>query len=97
MRCRRGLGLCGTGNRISMFECCVIDTMEVGVTYAVDDSIVIGPGIVMPLEGDLVSALDVDGSGCGRVVHVAGHGLGGDVCDWGVAGGRADVAAGRVA
>lgn len=53
--------------------------------------------VVVPLEGDLVSSLDVDGlSSRLGAADVAGHVLGGDIDDGAVVGRGADVATGRV-
>lgn len=58
-----------------------------------DDVVRIAAGVVVPLEGDLVTGLDLKGLSGSLVVNVAGHVLGGDIGDGAVAGGRTDVAA----
>jgi hypothetical protein len=50
----------------------------------------------MPLESDLVAALDLDSLGRSNIVHVAGHRSRGDVLEGVVVGGRADVSSSAV-
>jgi hypothetical protein len=51
---------------------------------------------VVPLESDLVAALDLDSLGRSNVVHVAGHRSRGDVLEGVVVGWRADISSSAV-
>jgi hypothetical protein len=65
-------------------------------TYRIDDVVRGITAVVVPLEGDLVTALDLDSLGRSDVVHVAGHGSRSDVLEGVVVGRRADVSSSAI-
>ena len=67
-----------------------------GRTYRVNDVVRGITAVVVPLEGNLVTALDLDSLGRSDVVHVAGHGRRSDVLEGVVVGRRADVSSSAV-
>jgi len=65
-------------------------------TYRIDDIVRGITAVVVPLEGDLVAALDLNSLSGSGVVHVTGHGSRSDVLEGVVVWRRADVSSSAV-